>query len=100
MSRLQKFTQSVLSGYFTIATQALYSFASIPLALHYLSTAEFGLWGLTLDVSAYIALIDAGMSGSVSRVLIDHKDDQASGTYGSIIKTGALVGVVQGVLII
>jgi O-antigen/teichoic acid export membrane protein len=99
MSRIQKFTQSLLSGYLTLAAQALYTFASIPLALHYLSKAEFGLWGLTLEVGAYIALIDAGMSGSVSRVLIDHKDNPASGDYGSVIKTGALVGAVQGLLI-
>jgi hypothetical protein len=79
MSRIKKFTQSLLSGYLTLAAQALYTFASIPLALHYLSKAEFGLWGLTLEVGAYIALIDAGMGGSVSRVLIDHKDNPASG---------------------
>jgi O-antigen/teichoic acid export membrane protein len=100
MSRLKKFTQSLLSGYLTLATRAIYTFASVPLALHYLSTAEFGLWGLTLDIAGFIAMIDAGMSGSVSRVLIDHKDDPSGGHYGSIIKTGALVGLIQGLLII
>src|SRR6476619_6545323 len=99
MSRLKKFTQSLLSGYITLAAQSLYTFASVPIALHYLTKAEFGLWGLTVDIGAYVALIDAGMSGSVSRVLIDHKDDPTGDSYGSIVKTGALVGFVQGLLI-
>jgi O-antigen/teichoic acid export membrane protein len=98
MSRITKFAQSVLSGYFSIAAQTVYTFFSISLALKYLTKAEFGLWGLTMDIGAYITLIDAGMSGSISRVLIDHKDDPSSGNYGSIIKTGALVGLVQGLI--
>src|ERR1043166_5441555 len=99
MSRLKKFTQSLLSGYITLAAQSLYTFASVPIALHYLSKAEFGLWGLTVEVATYVGLVDAGMSGSVSRVLIDHKDDPNGDAYGSIVKTGALVGFIQGVLI-
>jgi O-antigen/teichoic acid export membrane protein len=77
----------------------LYTFASVPLALHYLSRPEFGLWALTMQISGYIALIDAGMSASVSRILVDYKDSRSDGKYGSVIKTGALVGIVQGMLI-
>jgi O-antigen/teichoic acid export membrane protein len=100
MSRITKFTQSVLSGFFSIGAQTVYTFFSLSLALQYLTKAEFGLWGLTSDIGGYITLIDAGMSGSISRVLIDHKDDSSSGNYGSIIKTGALVGFVQGLILI
>jgi O-antigen/teichoic acid export membrane protein len=100
MSRLKKFTQSILSSYLTLAANTLYTFATIPIALHYLSSAEFGLWGLTMEIGAYIALIDAGMGGSVSRMLIDHKDDPAGAEYGSVIKTGSLVGAVQALIIL
>ena len=32
--------------------------------------------------------------------MIDHKDDRQNGAYGGVIKTGALVGVVQGAIIV
>lgn len=99
MSRLKKFMQSLVSGYFTAAAQSIYTLVWIPLALHYLSTTEFGLAAVASDVAFYIALIDAGMNGSISRLLIDHKDNPAGDDYGSIIKTGAVVGCVQGFLI-
>jgi O-antigen/teichoic acid export membrane protein len=46
-----------------------------------------------------MSLIDLGMSGSVARLLIDHKDDRASGTYGGLIQTGWLVLAVQGLIV-
>jgi O-antigen/teichoic acid export membrane protein len=100
MSRLKKFTASLFSGYLALAANIAYSVALIPIALHYLSKPEFGLWNVALQISGYIMLIDLGMSGSISRVLIDHKDDPEGGAYGGLIKTGALVGVVQGVIVV
>jgi O-antigen/teichoic acid export membrane protein len=41
-----------------------------------------------------------GMSISMARLLIDHKDDRAGGNYGSMILTGLLVFSVQGILIL
>src|ERR1017187_9077761 len=100
MSRLKKFTHSLLSGYVALGANIFYTLASVPLALHYLGKAEFGLGALVSSISGYIALIDLGMAGSVSRILIDHKDDRQTGAYGGVIKTGALVGLVQGALIV
>jgi O-antigen/teichoic acid export membrane protein len=48
----------------------------------------------------YLSLIDAGMSGSTARLFIDHKDDRDGGHYGSLIKTGWLVSLVQGAIIL
>jgi O-antigen/teichoic acid export membrane protein len=98
MSRLKNFTSSVLSGYAALAANIIYTFASVPLALHYLSRPEFGLWAVVVEISGFIMLLEMGMSGSISRVLIDHKDDPAGGAYGRVVKTGALVGVVQGAI--
>ena len=100
MSRFKHFTQALVSGYSALAANIVYTFASVPIALHFLSPAEFGVWALVMQILGYIALIDMGMSGSVSRLLIDHKDDKASGQYGSIIKTGALVGAVQALIVL
>src|SRR5208337_3240341 len=100
MSRLKKFTHSLLSGYVSLGANIVYTLASVPLAFHYLGKAEFGLWALVTQIGGYITLIDLGMGGSVARILIDHKDDRYNGAYGSVIKTGVLVGAVQGGLII
>jgi O-antigen/teichoic acid export membrane protein len=100
MSRIKKFTRSLLSGYVMLGANIFYSLASIPLALHYLGKTEFGLWALVSQIGGYILLIDMGMSGSVSRILIDHKDDRSNGAYGGVIKTGVLVGLLQGAIIV
>ena len=100
MSRLKKFTRSLLSGYVLLGANIFYTLASVPLALHYLGKLEFGLWALVMQIGGYIALVDFGMGGSVSRFLIDHKDDRHNGAYGGVIKTSVLVGVVQGGLIV
>jgi O-antigen/teichoic acid export membrane protein len=98
MSRLKKFTRSLLSSYAFLGVNVLYTLASVPLALKYLSKAEFGLWAVSLQIAGYISLVDLGMSGSISRILIDHKDDRANGRYGGAIQSGLLVGVAQGLI--
>ncbi len=100
MSRLKKFTHSLVSGYVSVGANIFYTLASVPLALHYLGKLEFGLWALVAQIGGYIALIDFGMGNSVSRFLIDHKDDRHDGAYGSVIKTSVLVGLAQGGLIL
>ena len=99
MSRIKKFTRSLLSGYLLQGTNVLYTLASVSLALHYLSIKEFGLWTLVTTVANFnLIFMDLGMSGSLSRILIDHKDDRNSTNYGSVIQTGVLVLLVQGCL--
>jgi O-antigen/teichoic acid export membrane protein len=90
----------LVSGYTLLGATSLYTFASVPLALHYLSKQEIGLWGVVTQIAGYLTLVDLGMAGSISRILIDHKDNPADGTYGDVIKTGTLVLLVQGVIII
>ena len=100
MSRLKRFAHSLISGYVLLGANMIYTLASVPLALKYLSKAEFALWALATQVAGYVALVDFGLGASASRVLIDHKDRRASGHYGSMVKTGALVGLTQGTLVI
>ena len=100
MSRFKRFANSLLSGYALILVNILYTLASVPLALHYLSKEEFGLWVLVTQVCNFnTLLVDFGMSGALARILIDHKDDATSTKYGAVIQTGLLVLAVQGVII-
>ena len=100
MARLKQFTRSLLTGYLMLGTNILYTLASVPLALHYLSKAEFGLWALTQQMANLIALIDLGMSSSIGRILIDHKDNRSNGRYGGTLQSGILVGLAQGLIIL
>src|SRR5690242_7647743 len=96
MSRLRRVVHSVAAGYAVLVVTALYALGSVPLALHYLSTDKFGLWALMATIGGYLGLIDLGMSGSLARMLIDHKDNRDGGTYGSFIQTGFIVLIIQG----
>jgi O-antigen/teichoic acid export membrane protein len=99
MSRFQRIVHAAASSYAVLFATAIYSLASVPLALHYLSKERFALWVLMASIGGYLSLIELGMSGSVARLLIDHKDDPQHGAYGSLVKTGWLVLAVQAVLI-
>lgn len=100
MIRLKNYARALLSGYLLMGANVFYTLASVPLALHYLSHAQFGLWALTTQIAGYFALIDVGMSGAISRILIEHKDQRGNGSYGSVIQVAVGVGVAQGVLVL
>src|SRR5215469_3286114 len=100
MSRFRNTARSLGSGYLAMASNVIYTFASIRLALHYLSTREIGLWALAAQVAGYLLWIDLGITGAVGRILVDHKDDRESGKYGSVIKTAWLVLSIQGACIV
>jgi len=100
MSRFRNAARSLTSGYLAMGSNVFYTLASVPLALHYLSKAEFGLWALAAQVAGYLALIEFGLSGAASRILIDHKDRIETGEYGSVLKTTFLVLVIQGAFIV
>lgn len=100
MTRTRLFLRGVISGYASIFVNILFSLFSIPLALHYLGKEDFGLWVLIVQLSGYLSLLDLGMSVSISRFLADYMDDINGGHYGSVLKTGQVVFVVQGSLIV
>src|SRR4051812_7055353 len=99
MSRFHRVIHNVAAGYLVLVVTVVYQLASVPLALHYLSNERFALWALMSSIAGYLSLIDLGMSSSVARLLIDHKDDPAKQAYGSLIKTGWLVLIIQGLIL-
>ncbi len=99
MSRFRRAAHALASGYVVLATSSVFALVSVPVALHYLPEMRlFGLWGLMSSIQLFFSLVDFGMSGSVARLLIDHKDDRAGGVYGGLVKTGWLVLLAQGVI--
>jgi O-antigen/teichoic acid export membrane protein len=98
-SRSQRFIKALVTGYAAIAVNILCTLASVPLALHYLTKQEFGLWALLAQLTGYLMLLDLGMSGSINRFLCNYKDDINGGEYGSIILTGLGVFVSQGLVV-
>jgi len=100
MSRFNRFLHILASSYASLAAGVVYTLVSVPLALHFLPKAEFGLWAVMTQAISYMALIDMGMTTAVARNLIDYKDNPAGGDYGSVIQTGNLVWEVQGAIIL
>jgi O-antigen/teichoic acid export membrane protein len=98
--RLRLYIQGLTLGYVMLAVNTIYTLASVPLALHYLSKAEFGLWALTSQLSFYLNLLDFGMAGAATRILIDYKDDRQTTHYGGVILTGWVVNLLHAALIL
>jgi O-antigen/teichoic acid export membrane protein len=100
MSRLKNFSRNLTASYLQLAVNVVYSLASIPLILHWLPRAEFGMWAVLLQLMSYIANADLGMTSALARLLVDYKDKRGDGQYGSLIKTAFLVSLVQGGIIV
>ena len=95
MTRLGHFIRSLASGYAVLFGNMVFTLASIPIAGHYLTHELFGVWALVTQIGGFLGLIDFGMSTSMCRQLIDHKDERDGGAFGSILKTSWLVQGVQ-----
>jgi O-antigen/teichoic acid export membrane protein len=99
LSRLTHFTRGLSASWMASLVTVLYGLASVPIALRFLSVEEFGLFMLMLQVAGYFTLIELGMAGATARILMDYKDDQENGAYGSVIVTGSLVFTLQALAI-
>ncbi len=100
MSRLKNFSRNLVTSYLQLGVNVVYSLVSIPLILHWLPKAEFGLWALLVQLMGYVSLIDLGMTSALARLLVDYKDKRSDGGYGSFVKTAFLVSLIQGLIII
>jgi O-antigen/teichoic acid export membrane protein len=100
MSRAKRFAHALASGYLMMGANVFYTLMSVPLALHYLGKKEFGLWALATTIGSYLTVVDFGLGASLARILVDHKDHPHDGKYGGMIKTGLLVGLAQGMIIL
>ena len=100
MTRSRQFVRGLGSSWLATLATVLYSLLSVPIALRYLTTEEFGLFVLLLQVAAYFALVEIGMASATSRILIDYKDRPNDGEYGATILTGFCVFAVQALVVL
>lgn len=100
MSRLKNFSRNLATSYLQLGVNVVYSLVSVPLILHWLPKAEFGLWSTLVQLMSYITLVDLGVNSAIARFLVDHKDQRGSGEYGALVKTSALVSAVQGLIVL
>lgn len=98
MSRFLLLARGLSVGYVSLVASIGYSFISIPLALAYLGKEEYGLWALVLSITSYLNFSELGMTNSVTRHLIDLKENRPDKEYGAIFVTGASVFGAIGVL--
>jgi len=99
-NRVQRFASGLSTGYAALILNIAYTVISVPMALRYLSKAEFGLWALALQISGYLMLLDLGVSPALNRLLANYKDSINGGLYGSFLLTGCLVFMIQGAAIV
>jgi O-antigen/teichoic acid export membrane protein len=100
VNRTHSFARGLSASWLTALVTVIYGLVSVPLALHYLSVEEFGLLMLLLQIAGYFAFIEIGMGGATARLLIDHKDDPSTDSYGSLILTASLVFTVQAIIVL
>jgi O-antigen/teichoic acid export membrane protein len=100
MTRARKFLHGVSSGYLVLGLNALYTLASVPLVLSYLSQDQFGVWIVVGQLAGYLTMVDLGTNTAGMRLLIDYKDDANSGVYGGLIKTMVLTQWLQALVIL
>jgi len=99
ISRATRFINGLFTGYAALGSSVVYTLTSVPLALHYLTKEEFGLWALITQLTGYLMLLEFGMSGSIARFLSNHKDSMDGGEYGSVLVTGCGIFMLQGLTV-
>ncbi|MFN5832530.1 MAG: lipopolysaccharide biosynthesis protein [Akkermansiaceae bacterium] len=82
-----------------IGASIIYSLASVPIAINYLNKELFGLWALAAQVSVYLCLLEMGLGLAINRCIADHKDNVQGVDYAQHLSMGAIVYLIQGLLI-
>jgi O-antigen/teichoic acid export membrane protein len=93
------FIRGLSASWFATLLAVVYSVATVPLALRYLTTEEFGLWMLVVQIGGYFILIEMGITAASSRLLIDKKDHKENGEYASMILAASAIFALQGLVI-
>lgn len=101
MTKKKLLIRGVAFSYGAVASQIIYSFLSIPLALANLTKAEFGLWSLITTITGYLMLAELGVTNAVTRHLMECKDKGDREKYGRFFGGSALaLGLISATVLI
>lgn len=91
---------TLITSYAQTFSGIIVSLLSIPMALHYLNTEEYGLWVVIGQSLGYLMLLDFGVTNAAGRMLAEpvHRNDQEELTSWWTVLVGALAS--QGLLIL
>lgn len=81
----------VRSGIFNLAgfaASAVYMIVLVPLALHYLSGEQYGLWTAVLAITGYIGLADLGLSTSFVTFIARFVTERDMTSAGRVVHLG------------
>ncbi|WP_018970646.1 lipopolysaccharide biosynthesis protein [Rubritalea marina] len=98
--RTKRFISALLTGYGTVGANVIFTLASVPLVLSFLSKDHLGIWLLSIQITNYLGLMTMGVNASVWRHLADHKDEVESNAYCDNLITGSVLFCVLGVLVV
>lgn len=79
---------NLAAGYFSFVSAAIYGFASIPVAVHFLAKEEIGLWNLISQVVAYLLFLELGVGAAAGRMLAE---PLSSGNQGQIDRSWSTI---------
>jgi len=84
------------TSYLNVVTAAIYSIALVPIVLHFSSITQLGLWTLVTQFTAYLSLVDAGVSSACVRRFVGPVSRKEIPALGGVFKTAFLVSLSQG----
>jgi O-antigen/teichoic acid export membrane protein len=86
------------TSYLNVGAAAIYSIGLVPIVLYFTSVSELGLWTLVTQFTAYLSLVDAGVSSACVRRFVGPITRKEMPVLGGILKTSFIVSLTQGVL--
>ena len=89
--------KNLYAGWLSFLSTSAYGLISLPVAAHYLSMEEIGLWNLASQLVAYLLLVELGLGNAVGRLMADsmNSGDQAAmdRDWSSLLVTLAFQGI-------
>jgi len=98
-STIHKFIRNTLFLYVSAFISQLCAFILLPIIVHKVGGANFGLYVLALSVPAFLAFLDFGMNGAVIKMVAPLDADKDRIAINEILSTVLMLRIVTGLLI-
>lgn len=81
------FARNVSTRYLAIVVSALIGLVVLPINVHYLGKAAYGLWMLTASITAYFSVLELGYGGAVVKFVAEHRARKDAQALNEILST-------------